>query len=255
MRKRLFALLIAPLVVLFALVALAQPHKAHGKKDKGKSADKTPAAATSAQAGDAGAQGAAAQVSVSGNENIGGPPPKTARGDGGPKPSPLNPAANEFPEGGAPAPPPDYNKLLGDIAALRSRVAAMTTTMFASKLQVIVETDDSSDARITSFNVTLDDGVIYSAPKNFSAEDERTVYEHAVAPGHHVIGVDVERYDVRGKEYQTWQSSKFSVVVPEGKRLSAHLQLEDDSGMAADFPDDQDGEYDLRVRLRALVVD
>ncbi len=255
MRKRLFALLVPPLVVLFALVALAQPHKGHGKKDKGKSADKTPAAASSAEGADAGEQGAAASVSVSGNEDIGGPPPPGTRGDGGPKPSPLNPAANEFPDGGSPAPPPDYDKLLGDIAALRSRVAAMTTTMFASKLQVVVETDDSSDARITSFTVTLDDGVIYSAPKNFSAEDERTVYEHAVAPGHHVIGVDVERYDARGKEYQTWQSSKFSVVVPEGKRLSAHLRLEDDSDMAADFPDDQDGEYDLRVRLRALVAD
>ncbi len=253
MRKRLFALLVATLFVLLSLVALAQPHKGHGKKDKGKSADKTPVAAS--QQGDAGAQGAAAQVKVTGKEDIGGPPPKTAAGDGGPKPSPLNPAANEFPEGGSPAPPPNYDRLLGDIAALRSRVSAMTTTMFASKLQVIVETDDSSDARITSFTVTLDDGVIYSAPKNFSAEDEKTVYEHAVAPGHHVIGVDVERYDVRGKEYQTWQSSKFSIVVPEGKRLSARLRLEDDSDMAADFPDDQDGEYDLRVRLRALVID
>ena len=253
MRKRLFVLVIAPLVVLFALVALAQPRKGHARKDK--EAEKKAAPAASPDAGEAGAQGAAASVDVSGDEDIGGPPPKSARGDAGPRPSPLNPAANEFPEGGAPPPPPDYNRLLGDIAALRSRVAAMTTTMFASKLQVIVETDDSSDARITSFNVTLDDGVIYSAPKNFSAEDERTVYEHAVAPGHHVVGVDVERYDVRGKEYQTWQSSKFSVVVPEGKRVSAHLRLEDDSDMAADFPDDQDGEYDLRVRLRALVVD
>lgn len=255
MRKRFFALLVPPLVVLFALVALAQPHRGHGRKDKGKSANKTPAAASSAGAGDAGVQGAAASVTVTGNENIGGPPPKSARGDGGPKPSPLNPAADEFPDGGSPAPPPDYDKLLGEIANLRSRVAAMTTTMFASKLQVIVETDDSSDARITSFTVTLDGGVIYSAPKNFIAEDERTVYEHAVAPGHHVIGVAVERYDVRNKEYQTWQSSKFSVVVPEGKRLSAHLRLEDDSDMAKDFPDDQDGEYDLRVRLRALVAD
>lgn len=255
MRKRLTALVIGPLVVLFALVALAQPRKGHAGKEKDKAADKKPAAAASADTGDAGAQGAAASVTVSGEEDIGGPPPKTDRGDGGPRPSPLNPAANEFPEGGAPPPPPDYDRLLGDIAALRSRVAAMTTTMYASKLQVIVETDDSSDARITSFTVTLDDGVIYSAPKNFSAEDERPVYEHAVAPGHHVIGVDVERYDARGKEYQTWQSSKFSIVVPEGKRLSAHLRLEDDSDMAADFPDDQDGEYDLRARLRALVID
>ena len=177
-----------------------------------------------------------------------------ARPDDKTKPSPLNPAANEFPDGGVKPPPPDYDKLLGEIAALRSRVAALTTTMFASKLRVIVQTD-GDDARITKFVVTLDDGVVYSAPDRFVAEDEKTVYEHAVAPGHHVVGVEIERYDARGREYQTWQASKFTVVVPEGKVLEALMQVEDDSDMAVDFPDDQDGEYELNVKLRARVAE
>jgi hypothetical protein len=44
-------------------------------------------------------------------------------------------------------------------------------------------------------------------------------------------------------------------VVPESKRLETSLRIEDDSDMADDFPDVEDGEYDLRVRLRAQVVD
>ena len=111
-----------------------------------------------------------------------------------------------------------------------------------------------SDARIASFSVTLDEGVVFTAPERFAAEDERTVYEHSVAPGHHLLGVEVERFDTRNKEYRTWQSSRFSVIVPESQLVDAHLIVQDGSDMAKDFPSDRDGEYDLRVRLRARVV-
>jgi hypothetical protein len=189
------------------------------------------------------------------SDDLGAPPPKEVteqRPEA--KPSPLTPAPSEFPSGVAKPPPFEYDKLLGDIAALRSRVAALTTTLFASKLRVLVETR-GDDARLVSFNITLDGGVVFAAPDRFSAEDERTVYEHAVAPGHHVVGIEVERYDARNKEYRTWQSSRFSVIVPESKLVNAHLLVEDDSDMAEDFPDDADGEYDLRVKLRARVED
>jgi hypothetical protein len=186
---------------------------------------------------------------------LGAPPPiETPEQKPETKPSPLTPSPSEFPTGAAKPPPFEYDKLLGDIATLRSRVAALTTTLFASKLRVVVETK-GDDARLASFHVTLDDGVVFAAPDRFSADEERTVYEHAVAPGHHVVGVEIERYDARNKEFRTWQSSRFSVVVPENKLVDTHLVVIDDSGMAEDFPDDADGEYDLRVKLRARVVE
>jgi hypothetical protein len=197
--------------------------------------------------GDSAATGAGA-------DDLGAAPPRSVA-DQKPeqKPSPLTPQPEEFPSGAAKPPPFEYDKLLGDIAALRSRVAALTTTLFASKLRVVVETK-GDDARLASFNITLDDGVVFAAPDRFSADDERIVYEHAVAPGHHVVGVEIERYDARNKAYRTWQSSRFSVVIPETKLVDAHLQIIDDSDMADDFPSDADGEYDLRVKLRARVV-
>jgi hypothetical protein len=126
--------------------------------------------------------------------------------------------------------------------------------LFKSKLRVVVRTEDG-ESRIDRLLVTLDDGVVFSAPDGFSADEPRSVYEHAVAPGHHVIGVEVERHDPRDKRFKTWQSSKLSVVVPERGLLEAEVLLEDDSSMAEDFPDDADGEYELSVRLRARVVE
>jgi len=180
--------------------------------------------------------------------------PTPALDSRGSKLSPLTPAPNEFPGKPLPAPSIELDRLLGDIATLRGRVAALTTTLFKSRIRVIVEAH-GAEARIESLNVNLDDGVVFAAPERFSAEDERVVYEHAVAPGQHVLGLDIERYDLRGKNFRTWQSSRFSVVVPEGQLVEAHFKLEDSSDMAEDFPDDQDGEYEIGVRLRARVAE
>jgi hypothetical protein len=238
-----YAFLGAPLLML-SFVALAQPKRA-AKEPEEKAAPAKVEKEKAEPKSDSAPAGA--------SDDLGGPPPKAAGESAANKPSPLNPEANEFADGGTQPPPAEYDKLLGDIATLRSRVSALTTTMFASKVRVVVETR-GADARISNFTVTLDDGVVFSAPERFSAEDERTVYEHSVAPGHHVLGVDIERFDTRNKEYRTWQSSRFSVVVPESKLVDAHLVIQDSSDMGKDFPDDQDGEYDLRVRLRARVT-
>jgi hypothetical protein len=188
-------------------------------------------------------------------DDLGAPPPKAATEQkAGTQPSPLTPGPGEFPTAAPKPPPVPYDKLLADIAALRSRVAAVTTTLFSSKLRVVVELE-GDEARVSSFKITLDDGIVYAAPDRFSPGEPQVVYEHAVASGHHVVGVEIERYDVRNRQYRTFQTSKFSVVVPESKRLETSITVEDDSDMAEDFPDDQDGEYDLRVKLRAMVLD
>jgi len=248
MRRTVLHVLVVPLVVLLSLVALAQPKKggAAAKDADKKSAAKDDKDKKEGEAAPAGTESAA--------DDLGDPPPKTERRDEKSKPSPLTPRLDEFPDGGVAPAPAEYDRLLGDIAALRSRVAALTTTMFKSKLRVLVLTD-GDDARVNKLVVTLDDGVVFVAPDRFSAEDEKVVYEHAVAPGHHVLGVEIERVDARGREYKTWQSTKMSVVVPESKIVETLVELEDDSDMAVDFPEDQDGEYELNVKLRARVAE
>jgi hypothetical protein len=253
-------------VVLLSLSASAQPKrkapaKAPAKKEAPAKAEPTPADSASPSATEPSPEKAPDKADdatpeaapPSSSTDLGDPPPKaTDRGAGGPKLSPLTPEPDEFPKGGAVPPPVSYDKLLAQIASLRSRVAALTTTLYKSKLKVAIATE-GDDARIAGLVVTLDDGVVYTAPERFSPGEFQTVYAHAVAPGHHVIGVEIERYDARNREYRTHQTSKFTVIVPENRTLSARVVLEDDSNMAEDFPDDQDGEYELSVKLRAQV--
>jgi hypothetical protein len=190
---------------------------------------------------------------ASGDAKLDEPPPKTTVAEG-PRVSPLNPAPPESPKS-APGPgPADLDRLIADIATLRARVAALTTSLFSSKLRVYVHTA-GDDARVQAFVVTLDDGVVFRADPGFMADDEKVVYEHAVAPGSHVVGIEIERQDARGATFRTWQTTRFAIQVPERKVLEAIVVVEDHSDMADDFPDDQDGKYKLAVRLRAKVAE
>jgi hypothetical protein len=169
--------------------------------------------------------------------------------DGG-KLSPLNPAPAEFSDGGPSIRAPDYDRVLADVASLRARVAAVGDALFHSRIVIRIEVS-GDHSRIASLRVSLDDGVVWTPPANYRAEGAVTVYEHAVAPGHHAVAVDVERRDDRDDTYRSAQRSRFIVDVPSDQRLSVDLDLSDDSNLGAQFAAEHEGRYDLRVRARA----
>jgi hypothetical protein len=96
-------------------------------------------------------------------------------------------------------------------------------------------------ARIGKLAVSLDEGVVYTAPAGFVADDETTIYDHAVAPGRHILGVDADRRDDRGETFRTGQHSRVTLEVPENQRLETTIRIDDDSDMGADFPSGQKG--------------
>jgi hypothetical protein len=100
--------------------------------------------------------------------------------------------------------------------------------------------------------VALDDGVVYTAPATFAASDTTPVYDHAVAPGRHAVTIDVDRKDSRDESFRTSQRSRFTIDVPRDNRVTVQVKIIDDSSMAADFPSDHSGKYDLRFRVKAV---
>ena len=239
---------IAALLVL-ATFAIAQPpapgpRGAHKPRPPAVAADA--GAAEPAAITDAGA--ALAPPSPSGSSEGAIPAPPSDSFDGG-RLSPLNPAPNEFSDA-AVASPPDYDKLLADIASLRTRVAAVSDTLFHARIAVAIEAS-GSHGRVASLSVSLDDGIVWTSPASFRADASTVVYEHSVAPGHHAVSVEVERRDDRNDNFRSTQRSRFIVDVPADQRLAVEIKLSDDSNMGADFPANKSGDYALNVRMNA----
>jgi hypothetical protein len=177
-------------------------------------------------------------------------PPRPAESTDGGILSPLNPAANEFSDAGMQPMSVDYDRLLSDIASLRARVAAVSDTLFHSRIALSVEVD-GDHGKVASLGVSLDDGVVWTAPPSFRPDAPTLVYEHALAPGHHAVTVDVERQDDRDDAFRSAQRSRFTVEVPAEQRLAVDIRVGDDSDIGGDFPSDRKGQYDLRVRVHA----
>lgn len=146
----------------------------------------------------------------------------------------------------------DLDTLLSRVAALRGRIAALTATLFSSKLRIELRSVGDS-VRLQSLRVSLDGGVLYTAPAQALFERPEVIYEHAVAPGPHVLAVEAERRDLRQPQFSTWQLSRFVVVVPEQRSLWTRVELEGRSSMGEDFSEEEAGEYELRIRLEAEV--
>jgi hypothetical protein len=169
-----------------------------------------------------------------------------------PPASPLNPAPAELPPARGGGGSAELDRLLSQVASLRSRVAALTSALFSSKMKLELLASGAG-VRMKTLRVWIDGGIVYTAPASASFELPAVVYEHAMAPGPHVVGVEIERHGTDNQQFSSWQLSKFVVLVPEKRTLWAQIELEDESSMAEDFPKDEEGEYDLRVRLQADV--
>jgi hypothetical protein len=199
--------------------------------------------------------GAATLPSAAAAETPGAPPagkPAAAAAPPSVSPSPLNPTPSEFPKAADTLASPELDAMMARVTALRARIAALSAAMFSSKLRVELRSQ-SEGARLKTLRVSLDGGVVYTAPAQALFDRPEIVYEHAVATGPHVLAVEVERQDLRGPQFSTWQTSRFVVLVPEKRLLWTRLELEDESSMGEDFAEDEAGQYDLGVRLQVEV--
>jgi hypothetical protein len=248
-RVRLLAVSLVVASVPIVTLALAQHGPRKPKPPVAAAHDAGPAEVTSAAPVPSASAAAPAPIASAVSSTEAPVPAPPSEGSDGGHLSPLNPAANEFSDAGVTT-PPDYDKLLADIAALRARVAAVSDTLFHSRIAVALEAS-GSHGRVAALTVSLDDGIVWTSPAAFRADQSTVVYEHAVAPGHHAVSVEVERRDDRNDAFRSTQRSRFIVDVPTDQRLAVEIKLSDDSNMGADFPSNKSGDYSLNVRMSA----
>ena len=127
----------------------------------------------------------------------------------------------------------------------------MSDTLYQSRMAVSIQVD-GSHGTLSKLTVSLDNGIVWTAPPSFAASDGTVVYDHAVAPGRHAVTIDADRKDDRDESFRSSQRSRFTLDVPRDQRVEVQVRVGDDSTMGADFPSDHSGKYDLRFRVKAV---
>jgi hypothetical protein len=145
----------------------------------------------------------------------------------------------------------ELSALMDELVQARTRAALLGKTLFKTVTRVYVQNLAGDDAVLSKAVLKLDGAPIFRGDAAAIRGDEsRQVFEGFIAPGPHVLTAEIEvnsRTDA-AYGYSLRESYKFQAL--RDKRNELSLVLRDDSDVASEFPDDQDGEYDVRMRLR-----
>jgi hypothetical protein len=145
----------------------------------------------------------------------------------------------------------ELSALMDELVQARTRAALLGKTLFKTVTRVYVQNLAGDDAVLSKAVLKLDGAPIFRGDSAALRGDEsRQVFEGFIAPGPHVLTAELEvssRTDA-AYGYSLRESYKFQAL--RDKRNELSLVLRDDSDVASEFPDEQDGEYDVRMRLR-----
>jgi len=81
-------------------------------------------------------------------------------------------------------------------------------------------------------------------------DNPRKVFESFVAPGPHVLTVELEQKASSDAAYGYTLHDSYRFQALRDKQSELTLILDDDSDLAREFPQDAQGEYDVRTKLR-----
>jgi type IV secretory pathway VirB10-like protein len=146
----------------------------------------------------------------------------------------------------------ELNTLMDDMVQARTRAALIGKTLFKTLVRVHVQNLVGDDTALAKIVLKLDGAPIFRGDAAAMRGDEaRQVFEGFVAPGPHVLSAELEQNSKNDQAYGYTLRESYKFQALRDKRNELSLTLRDSSDMASEFPDDQDGEYDIRIRLRA----
>ena len=147
---------------------------------------------------------------------------------------------------GAPAPA----SASGATAAAASDAGSEAESGPDLEARVRVDNQAAETQSLVKFSLLLDGAPVHRAEGVTRGERIQQVFDGYAAPGPHVLTVEAEQRSKENDKYRYTTRDTFRFEVIRGKTSVVTVVLEDDSGIAEDFPDDEEGEYEVTTRVR-----
>ena len=165
-------------------------------------------------------------------------------------PAPEKAAAQSSEQASAPEPAAEpAEPPRGPDVSARARTSAMVKALFGTRVTVWVarRADDQRLARI----VLRFDGVpVHDSEGAALAREEAQLFDGFAAPGVHELTVVISEASPRKPEYSYTREEKFRFEVKKDTRTKIRVLLRDDSDMAEELPEDDEGEYHVETTVR-----
>jgi hypothetical protein len=173
------------------------------------------------------------------------------------QPAPVaatEPAAQQPADRPAAAPALDVDSLRQEYLSLRdklfrsrARAAAVATSLYSSKLRIMLDYGSGRFYTVTRATVRLDGANVYDDAQGAIASDRAPRWDGFVAPGRHQITVRIEATGKDDRRFATSVESSFIVQAPAGKDLLVRCAARDDGDIAYQWQRSEKGSYQLRL--------
>lgn len=177
-----------------------------------------------------------------------------AEGDAAPEPGSEQPTAQFDP---GPAPPDispirdDYVALMDDLVQARSRVHALGSELFRTRITIDLQDRTGDRTNLARLVIRLDGAPVFQTDGAVEGGDDgREVFSGALAPGPHVLRLEIEQRASADDTYRYTLQEDFRFQVARERLSEVTVVLEDESDIATSFPSGGEGRYEVRTRMR-----
>ena len=186
------------------------------------------------------------------------PKPEAPRADA---PTEAEPA----PEAAAPAKEsigttPDVSALSSELSAVldeliqaRTRASVLAKSLFRTRIDINV-LRRADDQRMVHVRLELDGVPVHDSDGAALGGDEAHLFQGYVAPGVHEVGIEITEQSKQNATYQYTRSERFRIETKKGTSTQVDVLLRDDSDMAEELPQGDDGKYQVSTRVRVTPV-
>lgn len=162
--------------------------------------------------------------------------------DPGPTPPDLGPLRQE------------YVAIMDEMVEARSRVAVLGEELFHTRMSITVQDRTGGAATLARFALELDGTPVHRTDGPIEgAAAGRQLWEGALAPGPHVLTLDLEQRARDDPEYRVSQRESFRFIVVRDRLTEVTIVLENDSDIARSFRTGGEGRFEIRTRLRVAM--
>lgn len=170
----------------------------------------------------------------------------------------IEPSSEPTPEFDPGPPPPDvtpirtdYVALMDDLVQARMRVSALGAELFRTRITIDLQDRTGDNVTLARIVVHLDGAPVFQNDGPVEGGDDgREIFTGALAPGPHVLRIEVDQRARADDNYRYELQQSFRFQVHRERLTEVTLILEDDSDIARNFPSGGEGRYEVRTRVR-----
>ncbi len=149
----------------------------------------------------------------------------------------------------------ELTAIMDELVKARARVAIVGKALFKTKVRIILQNRAGDAQSLERIVLRLDGAPIYRKDGGAGLEEGEQVFEGFATPGPHALDLEAEQRSRANDGFGYTLRDTVRVSVQKDRLTEITIVLDDDSDMAEDFPEDGEGEYDLRTRVTAATYE